>query len=79
MTRLAIFIALLLLLYRCDAQAIEMADGKVSLSDSDAKTLATCREDNPCGVWSVEELRALLTAYHQRLISDGVTCRKGMI
>lgn len=50
-----------------------------ALSEDDKATLKTCTVDNPCAVWSQNEIRAVLAMYRKRLIESGTTCRRDSI
>lgn len=50
-----------------------------TLNDDDRATLKTCTADNPCAVWSQNEIKALLVIYRQKLIEANVTCRRDSV
>lgn len=71
--------ALILCLAGLPALAIDQAGDKINLTDDDKATLKTCTTANPCAVWSLDEIKALLVLYRQKLVESGTGCRRDSI
>ncbi len=71
--------ALILCFASLPALAIDLQGERITLNDEDRATLKTCAAANPCNVWSLEQIKALLVIYRAKLIDSGTGCRRDSI
>jgi len=71
--------ALILCFATLPALAIDQQGDKINLNDEDKGTLKQCSAANPCNVWSLEQIKALLILYRQKLVESGTGCRRDSI